>query len=736
LAYQPQDIHIALYGQDYTAASNYYYFDQNGTATPTGTSGTVPTFTLSQLQFDATKSAYVINLPQELGGIDQGIQSARMYFALGPAGENSLTLTINGDGSVNAPKNDFNAYYDYIEFSLNAPTATPEPGNLNIDVTNVDQFSVPFQIVVDSTDPNNLTGGVGAATTRALVISQFQTFAGGTDFADWLWPVSGEFGPYRILSPGHVLDQSAVASTIIKEQTLLQENLTSTQTHILVNNSLAGFPDPNVEQFTVQIDSEVMTVTSGVDHHDGTTTWQVVRGANKTMHNQGAIASRTVVDAISATQTALAVGGNLNFPTTFPFTILVDDEVMLVTGVLGTNTGAPIWQVQRGYDGTTATTHNNGANVAYYSVIENPLNYYFNKAIDDLFYNYSQPGQQLTLVSNKNGKTYEGTVVQESISIDDQNYQPYVMRFTSADDTQNGEEVWYDVYYPFFDNNAYFWAGADHPQPRLTTTIAPPWLLDAHVQTMSPSEMTFLANGVFSDNLWRPVNPDLHFWNTSDQNAVLADLENQVSAALNRGVASLPGNEWLTPGNYYKDHGEVWNQYAQFLHQDTVSIGGLNYGFPYDDQAGQASDIGVDNFSSATITLGPWAGEPNPNPNPDPNPNPNPDPNPNPNPDPDPDPGSRLSMRPFMASRLAHGVPPDHSQFSGTTEAQGFSQAAASLASNLALDAALSTDSELDSAALDSIAFSQAQQNSDATDSGTPNAGLFSMRSLLSRSRP
>ena len=725
LAFQPQDVHIALYGQDYTAQKNYYYFDKDGNANSTGTSGTVPTFLLSDLQYDPAHSAYVINLPQELGGIDQGIQAARMYFAMGPAGAASLHPSINNDGSVNAPKANTESYLDFVEFSLNAPKATPEPGNLDIDTTNVDQFGIPFKVTLDSSDPNNLPNGIGAEKSRDSIITQFQTFAAGTDFAGSVWPTSGSHGPYRLLSPAHVLSQEAIASTIVKVQTILQEDIVSGQTHILVNNSVAGFPNPAEGSFPIQIESEQMTVTSGVDNHDGTTTWEVQRPpGGGSAHAQGKIVTVPAFGAISATQTNLAVGGNLGFPSTTgsftPFTIIIDSEVMLVTAVLGENTGTPIWQVQRGYYGTQATTHNNGGEIYYYSVQTNPLNDYFNAAIDDVF----KAGRQLTLTSNETNFVYTGTLVQEHLLIDDVSYDPYVLRFTSDQDQQDGEDVWYDVYYPFFKDNAYFWGGADH-QPVLSTSLAPPWLADAHVQSTSPSEMVFANDGVFADNTWRPENPDLHFWDTDTQNKVLADLEDQVVSALNRGVGALSSSDWQNTGSFYKPdgHGNVWNDYAQFLHEDTVSIDGKNYGFAFDDQTGQASDIGVASFNSAKIVLGPWGADPGPGPDP--------------NPHPHPDPGD-FSQRSFLASTEFGSEPPSNSHVQSffvpsTTPSGGSSNGSGQAAHDAAILSALSTPDESDD--LDHLAHDQANQQppSNQSAAGTHLAsGVPSMRSLLS----
>jgi hypothetical protein len=170
----------------------------------------------------------------------------------------------------------------------------------------------------------------------------------------------------------------------------------------------------------------------------------------------------------------------------------------------------------------------------------------------------------------------------------------------------------YDVYYPFFSNNAYQYAGYT---PLLSVSAAPTAELGANVATLSPTQMVFNCNGVFADNTFRAGE-------SLTQQTTLADLENQIVSALNRGVALLPGysasgaGTWADSSEYYNNventTGQPWNQYAQFLHQLGVSIGGKNYGFAFDDQDGNASDIGVSTFTSATITFAPWGTVANP----------------------------------------------------------------------------------------------------------------------------
>jgi len=71
---------------------------------------------------------------------------------------------------------------------------------------------------------------------------------------------------------------------------------------------------------------------------------------------QVTIPSTTLTAATDNVQTSITVASTKGFPTTTPFPIYVDSEAMLVTGVSGTTL-----TVERGVNGTMASTHNAGA---------------------------------------------------------------------------------------------------------------------------------------------------------------------------------------------------------------------------------------------------------------------------------------------------------------------------------------------------------------------------------------
>ena len=106
----------------------------------------------------------------------------------------------------------------------------------------------------------------------------------------------------------------------------------------------------------------------------------------------------------------------------------------------------------------------------------------------------------------------------------------------------------YDVYYPFFQNNHYFWAGYT---PALPVGQAP--------SLVGPGQRRFavaVGHGVW---LQRRIRRQLLVASSYSltQQTVVADLENQMVSALNRGVAQLTGyaadptDTWLDTSKYY-----------------------------------------------------------------------------------------------------------------------------------------------------------------------------------------
>jgi len=71
-------------------------------------------------------------------------------------------------------------------------------------------------------------------------------------------------------------------------------------------------------------------------------------------------------------------------------------------------------------------------------------------------------------------------------------------------------------------------------------------------------------------------------------------------AGLNRHVAQLPSTQQSDPTQFYQ--AAPANYYAQFWHQNAINA--KQYGFPYDDDAGQSSDISVNNPQYMVVAVG------------------------------------------------------------------------------------------------------------------------------------
>ncbi len=609
LAVPDNEIYLNISSKDFATTPTYYYYDSSGNAHQTLGLGHITSFPLISLSQTGTHS-YTINLPESLPTDPAfGPNSLRVYISInGP-----LSLTVNPDGSVTGPAQN-NAFWDFFELSMSTPKNPT--GNLSIDTTNVDQFGFPLHVTLDSTDTtDNPPDGIGISASRASVISQFQTFVAGANnpYQADIWPVSAPInGPYRLVSPDDVLTSLAPAQ-VADNQMLIRTSpadaIGPTDTTIHVYTA-GAFPDPTDGPFTIQIDNEKMSVTAAALQPDDTTIWTVTRGVDGTSPASHATTSfiTPVAPAMSATQTTLTVSNDVGFPAQYPFPVRVDTgtntEIMQVTSLKSTNKdGTTTWNVERGQGGTTAVAHDEQAEIYYNPAVSLGLNDIFNGAVDKLFSDATS-STPLVLQSLASGteESYTGTLTLSGSN--------EVLRFKSSDTTDNTD---YDVYYPFFNDNRYLWAGYTPTQ----TTIgpAPAFDLSNNLAGLSPSAMVFSCSGVFDDQANRPG------FNATQQK-ILADLENQMVSALNRGVAELAPSSWTDQGQYWGNNstGQPWNQYAQFLHKTTVSIDGKNYGFPFDDQGGDASVIGVSSFTSATITMSPWGELDAPGPGPGPGP--------------------------------------------------------------------------------------------------------------------
>jgi len=221
-----------------------------------------------------------------------------------------------------------------------------------------------------------------------------------------------------------------------------------------------------------------------------------------------------------------------------------------------------------------------------------PLVAYFDAAIDAFFVQYftgpvnatvQGGGQTFSIVSDADQNTYTGTVVK----IGDSRNPNVVLRLRTT-----GSEVNYDIYYPFFTTNSSLSTPVFGAQPV-------PSFYDPAQATELPSRMVFACDGVFADNGRQAAA------SKEINSAVLGDLENSISAALNRGVALHDPSTWGRKENWFPQGG-VYNYWVQFWHQPGRTIGNLAYAFPYDDKFGSSTNLQQNQVTSVAVGLGSW----------------------------------------------------------------------------------------------------------------------------------
>ena len=127
---------------------------------------------------------------------------------------------------------------------------------------------------------------------------------------------------------------------------------------------------------------------------------------------------------------------------------------------------------------------------------------------------------------------------------------------------------------------------------------------DAPYGIPSPgNDPAFQAGGAYANYMtsYAAANGD-----TSDSTAQIFGCGGTLSAnpslcaAFNRHVAGETTAQQQDPANFYL--AAPANYYAEFWHQNAIN--GKQYGFPYDDDAGQSSDISVTNPQYAVVAVG------------------------------------------------------------------------------------------------------------------------------------
>ena len=234
------------------------------------------------------------------------------------------------------------------------------------------------------------------------------------------------------------------------------------------------------------------------------------------------------------------------------------------------------------------------------------LNNYYNQVIDEFFLKYL-PADQMVNGRNGGGETlrlassasnseivYDGVVTNQYTE-----NGGYVLRFTTGGDDPTAYSVnTLDVYYPFFTTNA---PSPDVYTPLFPLAAPPSWITTASQQDESASQMIFACDAIFADNIERSA-----IGMSQSQEVILADLENSISAAFNRGIALNPASTWSDTSAWYPETG-TYNYWVEYWHQTELTYNELAYAFPYDDKFGASTNLNFSNVGLAQIILGDWS---------------------------------------------------------------------------------------------------------------------------------
>lgn len=109
---------------------------------------------------------------------------------------------------------------------------------------------------------------------------------------------------------------------------------------------------------------------------------------------------------------------------------------------------------------------------------------------------------------------------------------------------------------------------------------------------------TVLSESARSFNIYRGTSPDNLKLIANVANTNLSPLAGFRDVGLAAGTAS--------PSVMYYPKGSTANFYAAYFHKFDVSINGLAYGFPYDDQGGFSTNVQMQTPNQVNISLLPW----------------------------------------------------------------------------------------------------------------------------------
>jgi Tfp pilus assembly protein PilV len=165
-------------------------------------------------------------------------------------------------------------------------------------------------------------------------------------------PAEDGFGMIELLAAMTVMLIGLFAVFAVFQAGIVQIRRASTIT------TSAAIADSEMEKFRALRYDSIGLANADVDAADAT-----YRGDSA--YKTDTAVSTTLAAAMTSSQLTMSVSGHAGFPTSSPYIVKVDNELILVSGGANTNSWTIRVAGERGYLGTTAAAHSAGATVYF-----------------------------------------------------------------------------------------------------------------------------------------------------------------------------------------------------------------------------------------------------------------------------------------------------------------------------------------------------------------------------------
>ncbi len=171
-----------------------------------------------------------------------------------------------------------------------------------------------------------------------------------------------------------------------------------------------------------------------------------------------------------------------------------------------------------------------------------PLSTYFTPAINNFFAFYANPSNTFIYTQSPQATGYGNTTFSGHVVTFTPSWStvPYTaLQLTGSGGEFNG--VTFNIYDPMFSTNT----------NNAALPPMPAWLAAVTSPNESPSQMVFGCDGVFATN---SVDPNvLSLPNSGDAQKSIGNIENVIVSAFNRGLTTIPANQWVNPLQFSAD---------------------------------------------------------------------------------------------------------------------------------------------------------------------------------------